>query len=130
MRISGDKHWLLTLMCWNIFIDFLIGLVPILGDVGDVLFRSNTRNAILLEKHLTKRAKLANEEKTVRRSDNRNRNRTPTPSNRDLEMAKGPSPRRDPAADGPYQNMVEAITRPERAKVNKNSAEEPRRHRR
>lgn len=149
MRISGDKNWLFMAMCWNVFIDFLIGLVPILGDVGDVLWRSNTRNAVLLEKHLTTKAqKLAREarkatnERAGRRDDNRSRSATP-PSHVDIEMgqvppapwnsemAQVPLPRRDPpAADGRYQNMVEAVTKPKPAKINKTSAQDSRRHRR
>lgn len=39
----------------NIMIDFVMGLVPFLGDVADVIFKCNTRNAILLEQVLTKR---------------------------------------------------------------------------
>lgn len=39
-------------MLINIFLDFVVGLVPFLGDVADALFRCNTKNAILLEKHL------------------------------------------------------------------------------
>jgi len=36
----------------NIVFDFGIGLVPILGDIADALFRANTRNAVVLEKYL------------------------------------------------------------------------------
>ncbi len=149
MRISGDKNWLFTAMCWNVFIDFLIGLVPILGDVGDVLWRSNTRNAVLLEKHLTtraqelaKEARKATNERSGGRGDNRSRSATP-PSQPDIEMgqvpfaprrpemAQAPSSRRDfSAADGRYQNMVEAIAKPKPAKINKTSAQDSRRHRR
>lgn len=160
MRISGDKNWLFTAMCWNVFIDFLIGLVPILGDVGDVLWRSNTRNAILLEKHLTTKAQelaketlkaATNKERYRRRpGDDQNRSRSATPphSQPDIEMgqvpiAPGPghpetaqapssSSRRDFSArgDGHYQNMVEAIAKPKPAKINKTSAQDSRRHRR
>lgn len=31
-------------MAWNIFIDWLIGLVPVLGDIFDVGFKANSRN--------------------------------------------------------------------------------------
>lgn len=155
MRISGDKNWLFTAMCWNVFIDFLIGLVPILGDVGDVLWRSNTRNAVLLEKHLTTKAqelaresRKATNEKAGRRDgighrgDNRSRSATPPPHHdiemgqvppapRNPEMAQAPSSRRDfPGGDGHYQNMVEAIAKPKPAKINKTSAQDSRRHRR
>lgn len=149
MRISGDKNWLFTAMCWNVFIDFLIGLVPILGDVGDVLWRSNTRNAVLLEKHLTtkaqamaKEARKATNQRAGPHDFNRSRSATPPshadiemgqvpPAPRDPEMAQAPSSRRDPGgADGRYQNMVEAITKPRPAKINKTSAQDSRRHRR
>lgn len=148
MRISGDKNWLFTIMCWNVFIDFLIGLVPILGDVGDVLWRSNTRNAVLLEKHLTtraqeltKEARKATNEIAGRRGDNRSRSATPlqpdlemrqvAPASLNSEMAQAPSTRRNPdATDGRYQNMVEAISKPKPAKINKTSAQDSRRHRR
>jgi hypothetical protein len=39
-------------MYFNIMVDFGIGLVPFLGDMADALFRANTRNAVVLEKHL------------------------------------------------------------------------------
>jgi hypothetical protein len=39
-------------MMLNLIIDFLVGLVPFIGDLGDALFRCNTKNAILLEKYL------------------------------------------------------------------------------
>ncbi|KAI8140864.1 hypothetical protein BJV82DRAFT_690410 [Fennellomyces sp. T-0311] len=45
----------LSQMMMNIAIDFLIGLVPIVGDLMDVMYKCNTRNAILLENHLNKR---------------------------------------------------------------------------
>lgn len=41
-------------MQFNIVIDFVIGLIPFLGDVADALYKCNTRNAVLLEKHLRK----------------------------------------------------------------------------
>jgi hypothetical protein len=39
-------------MYLNIILDFVIGLVPVLGDIADAMFRANTRNAIILEEHL------------------------------------------------------------------------------
>jgi hypothetical protein len=39
-------------MYLNIVLDFIIGLIPIIGDVADALFRANIRNAIILEEHL------------------------------------------------------------------------------
>jgi hypothetical protein len=53
---GGLPQQLRARMVFNIMVDFAIGLVPILGDVADALFRANTRNAWLLEAYLTKRA--------------------------------------------------------------------------
>ncbi|RPB18962.1 hypothetical protein L211DRAFT_772428, partial [Terfezia boudieri ATCC MYA-4762] len=42
-------------MLFNIILDFLIGLVPFLGDLADAAYKCNTRNAIALENYLRKR---------------------------------------------------------------------------
>lgn len=39
-------------MLFNIVIDFLIGLIPIVGDFIDIYYKANSRNLLLLEKHL------------------------------------------------------------------------------
>jgi hypothetical protein len=39
-------------MILNILIDFAIGLVPIIGDIADIGFRSNVRNMKLLVEHI------------------------------------------------------------------------------
>lgn len=39
-------------MILNILIDFAIGLIPIVGDFIDILYKANSRNLLLLEKHL------------------------------------------------------------------------------
>lgn len=44
-----------AMMLFNIIVDFGIGLVPFLGDIADALFRANTRNAVVLERHLRKK---------------------------------------------------------------------------
>ena len=41
-----------TKMLINIIFDFIIGIIPFLGDVADAMFRANTKNAVLLEEHL------------------------------------------------------------------------------
>jgi Domain of unknown function (DUF4112) len=40
----------------NLILDFLIGLVPLLGDIADAVYKCNTKNFVLLEKELNKRA--------------------------------------------------------------------------
>ena len=42
-------------MMFNIALDFGLGLIPLLGDVADAVFRANTRNAWLLETYLLKK---------------------------------------------------------------------------
>lgn len=49
---GGLPSRLRSMMMMNVIIDFLIGLVPFLGDVADAVFKCNTRNAVILEKHL------------------------------------------------------------------------------
>ncbi len=39
-------------MLGNVLFDALIGLVPVIGDLADFAFRSNQRNAQLLDQHL------------------------------------------------------------------------------
>ncbi|BFZ59502.1 hypothetical protein YB2330_000513 [Saitoella coloradoensis] len=40
----------------NLAFDFGIGLIPIVGDIADMIFKCNTRNTLLLEQVLIKRA--------------------------------------------------------------------------
>jgi hypothetical protein len=49
-------------MFGNISLDFLLGSVPIIGDITDVAFRKNIRNVDLLEDWL-KKEKLVSEKK-------------------------------------------------------------------
>ena len=46
--VKGKMHM-------NLAIDFIIGLVPFIGDIADAVYKCNTRNAVLLEKELRKR---------------------------------------------------------------------------
>eukprot|EP00742_Colponemidia_sp_Colp-10_P008489 GILJ01009199.1.p1 GENE.GILJ01009199.1~~GILJ01009199.1.p1 ORF type:complete len:223 (+),score=35.22 GILJ01009199.1:268-936(+) len=39
-------------MIGNVLLDFFVGLVPVIGDIFDVLFKANSRNAVLLEEAL------------------------------------------------------------------------------
>jgi len=43
----------------NVLIDFMVGLVPFVGDLADAVFRANTRNAVELEKFLRKKGAAA-----------------------------------------------------------------------
>jgi hypothetical protein len=42
-------------MMFNLALDFAVGLVPFVGDLADMIFRANTRNAILFEDFLRKK---------------------------------------------------------------------------
>ena len=42
-------------MLFNVALDFVIGLVPFVGDLADAMYKCNTRNAVLLEDYLKKK---------------------------------------------------------------------------
>lgn len=44
-------------MKFNIIIDFIIGIVPFIGDIADAAYKCNTKNVILFEEELRKRGK-------------------------------------------------------------------------
>ncbi|CAG8539072.1 3965_t:CDS:2 [Ambispora gerdemannii] len=44
-------------MMVNVCIDFMMGLIPLLGDLADYVYKCNTRNADILHEYLEDRAK-------------------------------------------------------------------------
>jgi hypothetical protein len=48
----GATRGTLVRMLWNVAVETLIGVVPLVGDVFDATWKSNTRNLTLLERHL------------------------------------------------------------------------------
>lgn len=52
---SGVHPVLLSRMTWNVFIDWLIGLIPLFGDIFDVGFKANRKNIALLREHFRTR---------------------------------------------------------------------------
>jgi len=50
-RIGANKSLLLR-MLGHLAIDFLGGLLPLVGDVFDAVYKANTRNTALLRSHL------------------------------------------------------------------------------
>ncbi|EEH40450.2 hypothetical protein PAAG_02505 [Paracoccidioides lutzii Pb01] len=42
-------------MLLNVALDFVVGLIPFIGDIADAMYKCNTRNAVLLEQFLKKR---------------------------------------------------------------------------
>ena len=51
----GVRKRVYVKMLGNAFIDFLIGLIPGVGDVFDIFWKSNRRNAALLEAEIARR---------------------------------------------------------------------------
>jgi hypothetical protein len=48
------SKWHLTRMGGNIGVDWLLGLIPWVGAIPDLFFRSNTRNLRIIKRHLDK----------------------------------------------------------------------------
>lgn len=57
----GARSSVLLRMFMNIMVDLIIGFIPILGDLFDVAWKANLRNAKLLEKLEKEPAKLQKE---------------------------------------------------------------------
>ncbi len=51
-RQHGAGPVLISRMSYNVFMDWLIGLVPLVGDFFDVGWKANRRNVDLLKAHL------------------------------------------------------------------------------
>ncbi len=51
-RNLGASRWLQARMLGNVAFDTAIGLVPLAGDVLDLVFKSNSKNLRLLKRHL------------------------------------------------------------------------------
>lgn len=51
MRLPQEK---ITEMVGNVITDFIIGILPIVGDIGDIFFRSNSKNMAILEEYIDK----------------------------------------------------------------------------
>lgn len=49
---AGAPNHLKARMIAHAGVDYLIGLVPLVGDVGDAFYKANTRNVRLLKRHL------------------------------------------------------------------------------
>lgn len=58
-------------MMINVIVDFVIGLVPFIGDLADAVYKANTRNAVILETHLREKGAKAASKHGRRRSEGR-----------------------------------------------------------
>jgi hypothetical protein len=50
----GMSKWKIGRMAGNVGIDFLLGLIPLIGAIPDFFFRSNTMNLRMIKRHLDK----------------------------------------------------------------------------
>ena len=53
-RNVGMSKWQLSRMAGNVGFDWLLGLIPWVGAIPDLFFRSNTRNLKMIKRHLDK----------------------------------------------------------------------------
>lgn len=53
-RNLGMPKWKLARMGLNVVFDTAIGVIPVVGDAADLLFRSNTKNLKIILKHIDK----------------------------------------------------------------------------
>jgi hypothetical protein len=53
-RNLGMSKTQMARMFGNVGVDFLLGLIPWVGAIPDLLFRSNTRNLRIIKRHLDK----------------------------------------------------------------------------
>jgi len=51
MARYGASGRVIIQMLWNIFLDTVVGAIPILGDIFDLYYKSNRRNFNLLREH-------------------------------------------------------------------------------
>jgi hypothetical protein len=54
-RRLGASRWVIGRMAANTLIDTTLGAIPVVGDVFDVVFRSNVKNLALLRRHLDRK---------------------------------------------------------------------------
>jgi hypothetical protein len=53
-RNLGMSKWQMARMAGNVGFDFLLGLIPWVGAIPDLFFRSNSRNLKTIRRHLDK----------------------------------------------------------------------------
>ena len=53
-RNLGMSKWQIARMAGNVGFDWLLGLIPWVGAIPDLFFRSNTRNLRIVKRHLDK----------------------------------------------------------------------------
>jgi len=53
-RNLGMSKWQMSRMAGNVGVDWLLGLIPWVGEIPDFFFQSNTRNLRIIKRHLDK----------------------------------------------------------------------------
>jgi hypothetical protein len=54
-RNLGMSSWHLARMGGNVGVDWLLGMIPVVGAIPDFFFRSNTRNLRIIKRHLDRK---------------------------------------------------------------------------
>jgi hypothetical protein len=49
LRLPEEK---IGTMVKNVMVDFLLGLIPVVGDVTDVIYKANSRNLRIIHEHI------------------------------------------------------------------------------
>lgn len=52
---QGVPKWMMAKMAGNLALDYVVGSVPLVGDVFDVYWKANRKNVELLQRHLSDR---------------------------------------------------------------------------
>lgn len=123
MKISGsnksDARWMKGKMYTTIAINFGIGLFPVLGDIADIFYRCNCKNADLLEDLLYRRVKQAlkaSREKRAVKIENPKRTLAHPSHNSDMVPEEMPL-RRDHTVHASNEGKIEELAPPTRAAV-------------
>jgi hypothetical protein len=69
-RLGVPKRTLARMIA-NVGVDFIVGLVPLLGDLGDFAWKANRRNARMLHDHLLARRSAAPARAPIKESPKR-----------------------------------------------------------
>ena len=54
-RNLGMSKWHMARLGGNVGVDWLLGMIPIIGVIPDFFFRSNTRNLRIIKRHLDRK---------------------------------------------------------------------------
>jgi hypothetical protein len=111
---GGLPKRLYSMMFTNIMIDFAIGFIPLLGDIVDMFYRANTRNAWLLDAYLTEKAQ-ALRDRAITDPDTGAKVPVPSelqvaPEDRDLEEGIRPVAVAEPTAIPPAVAPARTVT--------------------